>query len=160
MGFRLGSTDVTHPLLTSVYCPFNLLRLFKEGAHRSKTYIIHVSDKHALRVLVWDPRKHYFLLKDKFMLACLRKRSKKMCENYICWLQRLFRNANACVSETRMISVLLRWAPSLNNRSKLKGQYTDVKSGCVTSVSVRPSLNPYSLSLKTFLVLLSSLKAA
>ena len=60
---------------------------------------------------------------------------------------------NVCVSETRMISVLLRWAPSLNDRSKLKGQCTDVKSGCVTSV--RPSLNPHSLSLKTFLVLLS-----
>ena len=59
----------------------------------------------------------------------------------------------ACVSETRMISVLLWWAPSLNDCSKLKGQYTDVKSGCVTSVW--PSLNPHSLSLKTFLVLLS-----
>ena len=59
----------------------------------------------------------------------------------------------ACVSETMMKSVLLRWAPSLNHRSKLKGQYTDVKSGCVTSVG--PSLHPLSLSLKTFLVLLS-----
>ena len=45
-----------------------------------------------------------------------------------------------------MISVLLRWAPSLNDRSKLKGQCTDVKSGCGPSVG--PSLNPHSLSLK------------
>ena len=28
----------------------------------------------------------------------------------------------------------------LNDRSKLKGQYTDVKSGCI--ISVEPSLNP------------------
>ena len=41
----------------------------------------------------------------------------------------------------------------LNDRSKLKGQCTDVKSGCGTSVG--PSLNPHSLSLKTFLVTLS-----
>ena len=26
-GFRLGPTDVTHPLLTIMYCPFNLLLL-------------------------------------------------------------------------------------------------------------------------------------
>ena len=63
------------------------------------------------------------------------------------------RTRNACVSERWMKSVLLRWAPSLNDRSKLKGQYTDVKSGCVTSVQT--SLNPHSLSLKTFLELLS-----
>ena len=88
---------------------------------------------------VWDPRK----------------RSKKMRENYICRLQRFFRHAcmliqtrtlNACVSFRRMPSVLLRWVPSLNDRSKLKGQYTDVKSGCVTSVG--PSLTPHILSLK------------
>ena len=36
-GFRIGHTDVTHPLLTSVHSPFNLLRTFKEGTHRSKT---------------------------------------------------------------------------------------------------------------------------
>ena len=42
-----------------------------------------------------------------------------------------------------MKSVLLRWKPSLNNRSKLK---LKVKSGCVTSVG--PSLNPHSLSQK------------
>ena len=33
---------------------------------------------------------------------------------------------------------------SLNNRSKLKGQYTDVKSG--SGISVGPSLKPHSLS--------------
>ena len=37
-----------------------------------------------------------------------------------------------------MQSVLLRWTPSLNHRSKLKGQFTDVKSG--SSISVGPSL--------------------
>ena len=37
-----------------------------------------------------------------------------------------------------------RWTVPLNNRSKLKGQCTDVKSGCGTSVG--PSLNPHSLS--------------
>ena len=77
-----------------------------------------------------------------------------MRENYICRLQRFFRDAcmvirtrtlNACVSFRRMPSVLLRWVPSLNDRSKLKGQYTDVKSGCVKSVG--PSLTPHSLSL-------------
>ena len=52
--------------------------------------------------------------------------------------------ANACVSEARMIFVLLRWAPSLNDRSKLKGKCTDVKSGCGPSVG--PSLSPHSLS--------------
>ena len=50
---------------------------------------------------------------------------------------------NACVSDSMMKSVLLLWAASLNDRNKLKGQYTDVKSGCVTSV--RPSQNPHSL---------------
>ena len=60
---------------------------------------------------------------------------------------------HACMSYIRMKSVLLIWTSSLNDRSKLKGQYTDVKSGCNTSGW--PSLNHHSLSLKTFLVLLS-----
>ena len=34
------------------------------------------------------------------------------------------------------------WAPSLNDRSKLKGQYTDVKSG--SGISVGSSLKPQS----------------
>ena len=38
-----------------------------------------------------------------------------------------------------MQSVLFRWMPSLNHRSKLKGECTDVKSGCGTSVG--PSLH-------------------
>ena len=46
-GFRLGPTDVTHTLLISVYCPFDLLR-FKEGVHQSKTDFILMSDTHAL----------------------------------------------------------------------------------------------------------------
>ena len=39
--------------------------------------------------------------------------------------------------------VLLLWTPSLNDRNKLKGQYTDVKSG--SRISVGPSLKPNSL---------------
>ena len=87
-----------------------------------------------LCVRIWDPRKS----------------SKKMSENWICRLQRFFRDAcmlirtrtlNACVSYRRIPSVLLRWVPSLNVHSKLKGQCTDVKSGCVTSVW--PSLYPH-----------------
>ena len=42
-----------------------------------------------------------------------------------------------------------------NDRSKLKGECTDVKIGSGTSVG--PGLNPHSLSLKTFLVTLSLL---
>ena len=42
---------------------------------------------------------------------------------------------------------------SLNDRSKLKGECTKVKSGCGTSVG--PRLNPHCLSLKTFLMTLS-----
>ena len=49
---------------------------------------------------------------------------------------------HARVPYTRMKSTLLRWTPSWNDRSKLKGQYTDVQSGCGTSVG--PSLNPKS----------------
>ena len=39
-GKAIGPTDVTHPLLTYVYCAVNLLRLFKDGVHRSKTDLI------------------------------------------------------------------------------------------------------------------------
>ena len=53
---------------------------------------------------------------------------------------------HACLSYTMMKSGLLLWTPSLNNRSKLKGQYTDVKSGCGTSVG--PSINPPQSQLK------------
>ena len=52
-----------------------------------------------------------------------------------------------------MNSVLLRWAPSLNIRSKLKGQRKTIKFGSDTSLV--PSLAPHSLSLNTFLVTLS-----
>ena len=55
---------------------------------------------------------------------------------------------NTCVSDSLMKSVLLRWTPSLNDRSKLKGQNTDVKSGCVTSVG--PSLNPLQSQFENF----------
>ena len=45
----------------------------------------------------------------------------------------------ACVSYTMMKSVLLRRTPSLNDFIKLKGECTDFKSGCSTSVGL--SLN-------------------
>ena len=40
---------------------------------------------------------------------------------------------NACVSDRMMKYVLHRWAPSLDDRSKLMVWCTDVKSGCITS---------------------------
>ena len=68
---------------------------------------------------------------------------------------------NNIVSEVNLTSelgpsmnyVLLRWTPSLNKRSKLKGQRKTVKFGSYTSLV--PSLAPHSLSLNTFLVTLS-----
>ena len=52
-----------------------------------------------------------------------------------------------------MNSVLLRWTPSLNIHSKLKGQRKTIKFGSDTSLE--PSLAPHSLSLNTILVTLS-----
>ena len=52
------------------------------------------------------------------------------------------KRSHACVAYTMVKSVLLRWTPSLNDCSKLKGQYTDVKSG--SGISVGPSLKPQS----------------
>ena len=63
----------------------------------------------------------------------------------VCFIQYIYANTDwrifltrkqehACVSYTRMNSVLLLWTPSLNDRSKSKGECTDVKSGCGTSV--------------------------
>ena len=49
---------------------------------------------------------------------------------------------HACLNPM-MKSFIVRRKASLNNHSKLKGQYTDVKSACGTSVG--PSLNPHSL---------------
>ena len=66
--FALSSNSI----LLLWYCPFNLLRSFKDGAHQSKTYFIILSDTHALRVRVGDQWKHHFSLKDKFMRACMR----------------------------------------------------------------------------------------
>ena len=56
-------------------------------------------------------------------------------------------------SDTRMISVLLLWTPSLKYCSKLKGESKNMKSG--SGASVGPSLIPHSLSLKTILMTLS-----
>ena len=55
-----------------------------------------------------------------------------------------WKHSHACMAYTMVKSVLLRWMPSLNSRSKLNGQYTDVKSG--SGISVGPSLKPHSLS--------------
>ena len=55
---------------------------------------------------------------------------------------------NACVTYTMMKYVLLRWTPSLNDRGKLKGECTDVKSWYCTIIRRTYSLNPHSLSLK------------
>ena len=49
--------------------------------------------------------------------------------------------------------VLLRWGPSLNIHSKLKGQRKTKKFGSDTSLV--SSISPHSLSLETFLVTLS-----
>ena len=35
-GVRLGPTDVLEPLFEFLYTPFNLLKYFKDGVHRSK----------------------------------------------------------------------------------------------------------------------------
>ena len=64
-GVWLGPTDVTHPLLTSVHCTFNLLRSFKDDVRRSRTYFIILSDTHGYYasipdlpcMRVWDPWK-------------------------------------------------------------------------------------------------------
>ena len=55
--------------------------------------------------------------------------------------------------ETRMLSNLLQWAPSLKYCNKLKEGYKILKSG--SSTSEGPRLSPHSLSLKTILVTLS-----
>ena len=36
-GARLGTKDVSDPNFIVLRCPFNLLRIFKDGVHRSKT---------------------------------------------------------------------------------------------------------------------------
>ena len=37
LGARLGTKDVSDQNFIVLRCPFNLLRIFKDGAHRSKT---------------------------------------------------------------------------------------------------------------------------
>ena len=39
-GARLGTKDVSDPNFIVLRCSFNLLRIFKDGAHRSKTEFI------------------------------------------------------------------------------------------------------------------------
>ena len=56
-------------------------------------------------------------------------------------------------SETRMLSILLLWTPSLKYCSKLKGEYKNSKSGSGTSVG--PSQAPHRSQFKKILVTLS-----
>ena len=77
------------------------------------------------------------------------------------WMFVYGKSANNIVSEVKLTSKLgpsvnsdlLRWATSLNIRSKLKGQCKTMKYGSDTSLV--PSLAFHSLSFKTFLVTLS-----
>ena len=77
------------------------------------------------------------------------------------WMFMYGKSLNHPVSEVKltselgpsMNSVLLRWAPSLNIRSKLKGERKTLKFGSDTSLV--PGLPPHSLSFTTFLVTLS-----
>ena len=71
----------------SVYCPFYLLRLFKEGAPRSKTEFTLLSDTHAIARACLKPTETYLFTKGQIWAGVRvwdpRKRSKKMRENYI-----------------------------------------------------------------------------
>ena len=109
-----------------------LLLAFK-GLYDTHTQPVSVSYIHAKRCV------HYVHIR-KHWLA------------YFSYTETVIRNY-ACVSNTMMTSVLLRWTPSLNNCSKLKRECTDVTSGC--RISVGPRLNPHSLSNNKILVLLS-----
>ena len=51
-GCRLGPTDVTHPLLTSVHCPFNLLRSFNMTSIEVKLIISSSQTRRYLRMRV------------------------------------------------------------------------------------------------------------
>ena len=74
-----------HPLLTSVHCPFNLLRSFKEGAHRSKTYFIIVSPfpcrKNTLCTVCVYVRSAHSVLR----VCKMRKRSAYACHTNL-WM--------------------------------------------------------------------------
>ena len=153
--------SVPHPLLTSVHCPFNMLWSFKDDVHQSKTDLIILSDTHAFElacmcvVITFVTGKYTGSLRAFSYKASRGLIYLHTCRNLSCSEKWCFRGSqtNACVSDGMMKSVLLRWVPSLNNRSKLKGHCKDVKSGCTTTVG--PSLNPHSLSLQKILVLLS-----
>ena len=116
-GFRLGPTDVTHPLSTYVFCTFTVICYDRlkmapiEVKHissscQTRMLCAFVSETHgniivhyrtSLCMRVWDPRK-----------LC-----KKMREHYACRFQRLLRHAcmlirtrshNACVSDSMRIT--------------------------------------------------------
>ena len=77
------------------------------------------------------------------------------------WMLMYGKSINHPVSEVKltselgpsMNSVLLRWAPSLNIRSKLKGERKTLKFGSDTSLV--PGLPPHSLRFTNFLMTLS-----
>ena len=115
---------------------------------------LHVSVyENAQTIVSW--RSKVFTTRMRSLLPYGINTQNAVCATYIYantdW--RIFRTrkrSHACMSYRRMKSVLLRCTPSLNVRSKLKGQYTDVKSG--SGISVGPSLKPHSLSLNKILV--------
>ena len=145
-----------------MYCPFNLLWSFKDGAFRSKTYFIILSDTHALcnvhaclrpmetsffttrqiYACVYETPENFFLLVSKIIPTW-------------CMLFRT-RMHNACMSGSMLKSVLLRWTPSLNDRRKSEGQYTLHRCLKWTyHIMVGPSLNPTVSVKNKNLVLLS-----
>ena len=112
-------------------------------------------------VIIFETSKHSFCAYSyKTSVGLMHACINLSCSEKLCFRGSQTRLHNACMSDRMMKYVLLRWAPSLKDRSKLKGHYTDVKSGCVTSVPVGPSLNPNSLFKKNSTVPLSLKKLA
>ena len=120
----------THACVSETHgsCMFHQLPTSK-GLYDRHTQPVSVTDLHAKRCV------RYFHIHSDWRIFRTRKR------------------LHACVFYTRMKFVNLLWTPSLNDRSKLKGQCTDVKSGCGSSIG--PCLSPHSLSFHKILVLLS-----
>ena len=151
--FRLGHTDVTHPLfyictlslLFATHClkraPIEVKLIASSCNTRMRLRVR--SSMHACLKSLWNRQMEFSRI---FLLRCrglIHTRINWSFSKKICFRGSNTRTRNACVSETMMKSVLLRWAPSLNERNKLKGQCADLKSGCVTSLG--PSLNPQSV---------------
>ena len=111
--------DPRKPSLVRVWCPRKLyvsvyvswLLLSFKGFYDMHTQAVSVSYRHAKRCVHYV---HVYANSDRRIFLTRKRR-------------------HACMSYIRMKSVLLIWTSSLNDRSKLKGQDTDVKSGCGTS---------------------------